>query len=242
MKPHLTPDQLEAFGEEMDALRQRILADLGEDDAAYIRGIVKRQQRLEVLGRALFYLPPAWPLAVAALSASKILENMEIGHNVMHGQYDWMGDPHLNSRIYEWDNVCPSEQWKYSHNYIHHTFTNILGKDRDIGYGILRMDEDQPWHPYYLGNPLYAFLLMVFFEWGVAMHDLEVENIVKGKRELAEEVREICERYDLPYNTGRLGKQLFSVASKICRMALPPRRTPEHEPARETVDPQPAAA
>ena len=114
---------------------------------------------------------------------------MEIGHNVMHGQYDWMGDPGLNSRMYEWDNVCPSEQWKYSHNYIHHTYTNILGKDRDIGYGILRMDEDQPWHPYYLGNPLYAFLLMVFFEWGVAMHDLEVENIVKGHAQASRRTR-----------------------------------------------------
>ncbi len=109
---------------------------------------------------------------------------MEIGHNVMHGQYDWMGDPGLNSRMYDWDTVCPGEQWKYSHNYIHHTYTNILGKDRDIGYGILRMDEDQPWRPYYLGNPLYAFLLMTFFEWGVALHDLEVENIVAGKRKL----------------------------------------------------------
>ena len=99
----------------------------------------------------------------------------------MHGQYDWMGDPGLNSRMYEWDTVCPGEQWKYSHNYIHHTYTNILGKDRDIGYGILRMDEDQPWRPYYLGNPLYAFLLMTFFEWGVALHDLEVENIVAGQ-------------------------------------------------------------
>ena len=111
---------------------------------------------------------------------------MEIGHNVMHGQYDWMGDPALNSRMYEWDTVCPSEQWKYSHNYIHHTYTNILGKDRDIGYGILRMDEDQKWHPYYLGNPVYAFLLMMFFEWGVLLHDLEVENIVAGKRTWAD--------------------------------------------------------
>jgi fatty acid desaturase len=82
--------------------------------------------------------------------------------------------------------VCPSEQWKYSHNYIHHTYTNVLGKDRDIGYGILRMDEDQQWRPYYLGNPVYAFLLMVFFEWGVALHDLEVDRIAAGEKTWAE--------------------------------------------------------
>jgi len=344
----LTDEQLDAFGEELDAIRQRVLADLGEEDAAYIRNVVKRRQQFEIAGRAMFYLPPLWPLAVASLSVSKILDNMEIGHNVMHGQYDWMGDPGLNSRMYDWDTVCPGEQWKYSHNYIHHTYTNILGKDRDIGYGILRMDEDQPWKPYYLGNPVYALLLMLFFEWGVALHDLEVENIVAGKRklednkplypglirkirnqtikdyllfpaltgplfpltlagnatanlvrniwafniifcghfpagvatfsqeecedetrghwyyrqllgsanitggklfhvmsgnlshqiehhlfpdlparrypELSVEVQEICERYGLQYNTGRLSKQLFSVASKICRMALPDRK------------------
>ena len=182
----LTPQQLEAFGAEMDAIRQRIIDELGEEDATYIRNVVKTQRTLEIAGRALFYVPPAWPLAVAALSVSKILDNMEIGHNVMHGQYDWMGDPSLNSRKYEWDNVCPSEQWKYSHNYIHHTYTNILGKDRDIGYGILRMDEDQKWRPYYLGNPVYATLLMLFFEWGVLLHDLEVERIVAGERTWAD--------------------------------------------------------
>ncbi|HSJ19208.1 MAG TPA: acyl-CoA desaturase [Nocardioidaceae bacterium] len=182
----LTPEQLEAFGAEMDAIRQRIVDELGEEDATYIRNVVKAQRALEVAGRAMFYLPPAWPLAVAALSVSKILDNMEIGHNVMHGQYDWMGDPGLNSRMYEWDNVCPSEQWKYSHNYIHHTYTNILGKDRDIGYGVLRMDEDQKWRPYYLGNPVYATLLMIFFEWGVLMHDLEVDRIVAGERTWAD--------------------------------------------------------
>ena len=130
----------------------------------------------------MFYLPPLWPAAVASLSVSKILDNMEIGHNVMHGQYDWMGDPGLNSRMFEWDTMAPSENWKYGHNYMHHTYTNIVGKDRDVGYGILRMDDDQEWHPAYLGNPVYAFLLMVFFEWGVALHDLEVEKIRSGER------------------------------------------------------------
>jgi NADPH-dependent stearoyl-CoA 9-desaturase len=178
----LTPEQLEEFGREMDEIRQRVVDDLGQKDADYIRSVIKAQRAFEGAGRALFYLPPAWPLAVASLGFSKILDNMEIGHNVMHGQYDWMGDPELNSRMYEWDTVCPSDQWKYSHNYIHHTYTNILGKDRDIGYGILRMDKDQKWSPYYLGNPVYAFLLMTFFQWGVLLHDLEVERIWSGER------------------------------------------------------------
>ena len=81
------------------------------------------------------------------LAASKILDNMEIGHNVMHGQYDWMGDPALTGRNFEWDSACPSDQWRHSHNYMHHTHTNIVGMDRDIGYGILRMSEDQRWKP-----------------------------------------------------------------------------------------------
>jgi len=187
--PELTPDQVEAFGAEIDEIRRRVMADLGEDDANYIYNVIKTQRAFEVAGRTLLwfgFLPPAWVAGVAALSVSKILDNMEIGHNVMHGQYDWMGDPALRSDEFEWDTVCPSEQWRYSHNYIHHTFTNILGKDRDIGYGILRIDPEQKWHPYYLGNPLYATLLMFFFEWGVLMHDLEAERIVAGERTWAD--------------------------------------------------------
>jgi fatty acid desaturase len=185
----LTPEQIESFGEELDAIRQRVLADLGERDADYIRKVIRAQRRLEVTGRGLMFaglLPPAWLGAVAALSLSKILDNMEIGHNVMHGQYDWMKDPELTSKGFEWDTACPGDQWRHSHNYMHHTHTNIVGKDRDIGYGILRMSEDQRWHPYYLGNPLYAALLAIFFQYGVAVHDLELERVSAGKASLGE--------------------------------------------------------
>jgi NADPH-dependent stearoyl-CoA 9-desaturase len=187
--PQLTPDQIDALGEELDELRNRILADLGERDAEYIRRIIKAQRGLEISGRALLFagfLPPAWLAGVSALSLSKILDNMEIGHNVMHGQYDWMKDPALDSKRFEWDTACPSEQWRYSHNYMHHTHTNVLGKDRDIGYGVLRMSEDQPWRPRDLGNPLYAFVLMALFQWGVAVHDLEFERIEAGEVSLAD--------------------------------------------------------
>lgn len=181
----LSYEQVEEIGRELDELRARVVADLGAADREYIYRVIKAQRGFEVAGRGLMYLgflPPFWLAAVGALGISKILDNMEIGHNVMHGQYDWMREPGLNSRVFEWDTVCPADQWRHSHNYMHHTYTNIVGRDRDIGYGILRMDEGQKWNPYYLGNPVYAFALMTFFEWGVMLHDLEVENIVSGKR------------------------------------------------------------
>jgi NADPH-dependent stearoyl-CoA 9-desaturase len=180
----LTPAQLDAFGAEVDAIRQRVIEDRGERDVAYIRRVIKVQRGLEVAGRGLLFvgfLPPAWLAGTTALSLSKILDNMEIGHNVMHGQFDWTNDPELSAKGFEWDTACPGDQWRHSHNYMHHTHTNILGKDRDIGYGILRMSEDQKWRPYYLGNPLYAAALAAFFQYGVAMHDVEFDRIATGE-------------------------------------------------------------
>lgn len=185
----MTPEMAEEFGRELDAVRERVVADLGERDATYIRRVIKAQRALEVGGRGLLFagiLPPAWIAGTAMLAASKILDNMEIGHNIMHGQYDWMGDPALTGRNFEWDSACPSDQWRHSHNYMHHTHTNIVGMDRDIGYGILRMSEDQRWKPYFLGNPVYAFLLMVFFQYGVALHELETERITSGQISIAD--------------------------------------------------------
>ena len=181
----LSAESVEIIGRELDAIRDRVRADLGTADRDYILRVVRTQRRLELAGRGLMFLgflPPAWLAGVAALSASKILDNMEIGHNVMHGQYDWMRDDMLHSSSFEWDNVCPSDQWRHSHNYMHHTYTNILDLDRDIGYGLLRMEYAQKWTPLRLGNPVYAFALMMLFEWGVMMHDLEYDNVLKGKR------------------------------------------------------------
>ena len=140
----LTPEQAEAFGRELDALKERVIADFGERDTTYIRRIIKAQRGLEIAGRALLFggiFPPFWLAGTAMLGVSKILDNMEIGHNVMHGQYDWTGDPALSSKNFEWDTACPADQWRHSHNYMHHTYTNIVGMDRDVGYGILRMSE-----------------------------------------------------------------------------------------------------
>jgi linoleoyl-CoA desaturase len=180
---------VESFGAELDAIRLRVLADLGAEDVDYIRRIIRWQRGLEVAARGMLQLallPPLWLGGVIALSLSKILDNMEIGHNLMHGQYDWTGDPTLASGTFEWDNVCPGDQWRHSHNFMHHTHTNILGKDRDLGYGVLRISSHQEWSPKDLGNPVYAFLLAVLFQWGVMLHDLEIERIHGGERRWGE--------------------------------------------------------
>jgi fatty acid desaturase len=65
---------------------------------------------------------------------------------------------------------------------MHHTFTNVVGMDRDLGYGLLRMADDQPWHLRNLPQPLYAVGLMLLFEWGIAVHDIELDRILTGQR------------------------------------------------------------
>lgn len=195
-QPHLTPEQIESLGQELDEIRTQVIADLGTADASYIRRSVRLQARLELCGRALFFLgflPPAWVAGVACLTIARLLNTNEIGHNVLHGQYDWMRDPSLDSQTYEWSELPTSKDWRHSHNFMHHTYTNILGRDRDIGFGIIRMSKDQKWHPYYLGNPIYAGLLMLFIDWGFALHDLEVDRIIRGECKLSEK-REVLGR------------------------------------------------
>lgn len=181
----LSEKELDAFGKKLDDLRERTLAKIGEKDAKYIRKIQAWVRGTEVAGRGLLFggvLPPLWLAGTALLGASKILENMELGHNVMHGQYDWMNDPELNSRTYDWDNVAPAKGWQRTHNYQHHTYTNILGMDKDIGYGLLRLFPEQRWTPRYKKQPIHAFLLAAFFQYGVAMHDVDTDAIAKGRK------------------------------------------------------------
>jgi NADPH-dependent stearoyl-CoA 9-desaturase len=190
----LTPEQLEQLGRELDALHEEVFADLGERDARYIRSTIRFHRQLVIAARLLLLRSdkrPLWLAGTAALSLAKILENMEIGHNVMHGQWDWMNDPDINSQSWDWDTASPADAWRHSHNYEHHTFTNIRGKDRDLGYEIMRIDPHQRWHPVYLLQPLYNLLLMGFFEWGVAMHDLNFEAIRKGEKPKAKALAEL---------------------------------------------------
>jgi linoleoyl-CoA desaturase len=190
----LTTDELDRFGEALDALRARTVATLGESDARYIRNIVKAVRYTGAAGRLLLFVGAVvggafvpgvlWPACIAGtalLALSKILENMELGHNVIHGQYDWMGDPKLNGKSYEWDIAGTSDNWRKTHNFKHHTYTNVRGLDDDIGYGLLRIFPEQRWRPFYLMQPVIAVVFALLFEWGVAIQDLRLGRWLAGK-------------------------------------------------------------
>jgi linoleoyl-CoA desaturase len=185
----LSAAELQAFGDELDAVRARHLASLGAADARYIRRIVATVRWTGVAGRTLLFLGafvhsvlvPAWIAGVVLLALSKILENMELAHNVIHGQYDWMGDPSLQGKTYEWDIVGTAESWRKTHNFRHHTYTNVRGLDDDIGYGLLRIFPEQRWHPFFLTQPFVAVVFALLFEWGIAIQDLRVGRLLNRK-------------------------------------------------------------
>ncbi len=176
---HLTTTDIEALGNELDSIRSDIEESLGERDAAYIRRTIKFQRTLEVASRLLIGCSRSrvgWALGTMSLAFAKSVENMEIGHNVSHGQWDWMNDPEIHSTTWEWDMVAVSSQWRYSHNYRHHVFSNVVGVDDDLGFGVIRVTRDEPWRLEHLFQPLRNLLLASIFEWGIALHGIHSER------------------------------------------------------------------
>lgn len=182
---HLNPEQTAEFGRRVDEIRREVMDSLGEQDAKYIYKIRNFVRYSEIASRGMLmfggWIPPVWVIGTGLLGISKIVENMELGHNVMHGQFDWLNDPSLNGANYDWDTMATGDDWKYTHNYVHHTYTNIVGKDHDVGYGLLRVSESQKWEPRFLFNIPLAIQLMVFFEWYVGVQNLHLEDALVYK-------------------------------------------------------------
>ncbi|MGW0044069.1 fatty acid desaturase family protein [Rhodococcus sp. NPDC003348] len=193
---HLTEADIEALGRELDAIRRDVEESRGERDARYLRNTIRLQRSLEIGGRAVLFgsrKRPLWLLGAGMLGVAKIIENMELGHNVMHGQWDWMNDPEVHSANWEWDNAGPSAHWKQTHNYLHHKYTNILGMDDDVGYGLLRVTRDQRWKPFNAGNVVYNTVLALAFQYGVAAQHLELGKVAKGRDDREETKRKLRE-------------------------------------------------
>ena len=173
------------MAQELGDLEQRTRVKIGQSDANYIRRVRAFVWATEAAGRLMLlaaWFPPAWIVGALLLGVSKIVDNMELGHNVMHGQFNFMNDPDFNGERFEWDNTCPASEWRHAHNYVHHTYTNVIGMDRDFGYGLLRLSNDLRWswlHPFQL---LWTALLALLFEWFVAVHDMQLDKLITGRR------------------------------------------------------------
>ena len=202
----LTESQISALGHDLDAIRQGVLDTRGARDAAYIHRIITIQRSLELSGRILLQASSKRAALIAgtiALTTAKILDNMEIGHNVLHGQWDWMRDPRIHSSTWEWDYATPASLWKRSHNQVHHAYTNILGLDNDLGYGIMRVDEAQPWRPRHLVQPVVNVLNALVFEYGIATYDLELGRLHRGETTRSPRFRE-----DVQLTLRKVGRQV----------------------------------
>jgi linoleoyl-CoA desaturase len=193
---HLTDADIDNLAVELDAIRLDIEDSRGERDARYIRGTIAAQRALEIAGRLMLTASSkrlAWWAGTATLGLAKIIENMEIGHNVMHGQWNWMNDPEIHSSTWEWDMSGASKHWRFTHNFQHHKYTNILGMDDDVGYAILRVTRDQPWKRYNIGNLLFNTTLALGFEWGIGLQPIEFGKILKGGSDRETTLRQIHE-------------------------------------------------
>ncbi|SIS15787.1 fatty acid desaturase family protein [Williamsia sterculiae] len=182
---HLTDADVDQLATELDAIRRDVESSRGVRDATYLRRTIVAQRLLEVGGRVALLRSgrrSRWAVGTAMLSLAKIIENMELGHNVMHGQWDWMNDPEVHSTSWEWDMMCASADWKHSHNFIHHKYTNVLGMDHDVGYRLLRVTRDDPWQPKNLLQPFSNLFLAATFEWGIGLHDLELKSVIAGTK------------------------------------------------------------
>ncbi len=223
---HLSSEEIEALGRELDAIRTEVLTSRGERDYRYIHSIIRLQRGLEISSRTLLYFGArnrtAWAIGAGVLGVAKILENMELGHNIMHGQWDWMNDPEIHSTTWEWDLVGNSADWKHTHNHLHHKFTNIVGMDDDVGFGVLRVTRDVPWQPKFAANVLVNTVLMMGFEWGIGLQAVKLGDALPGskapaqdrlraRRFLAKAGRQILKDYILfPVLAGPGGRQALT--------------------------------
>ncbi|WP_019202606.1 acyl-CoA desaturase [Tsukamurella sp. 1534] len=193
---HLDDADIEQLARELDAIRSDVESSLGDRDARYIRGVIRAQRVLEASGRlTLLGSKNRWMWAAGAgmLGVAKIIENMELGHNIIHGQWDWMNDPEIHSTTWEWDMACPSAHWKHSHNFLHHKYTNVVGKDLDVGYGVLRVTRDEEWEAKRSAQFLNNLFLGLTFEWGIALHDIELAEAIAGNKPWPQTRRQLRE-------------------------------------------------
>lgn len=184
-------DQLEALARDLRQAGDDTFARIDESDHKYMRRVIRAALWCEIAGRGCLFLShllPFWLSGVSLLALSKILDNMEVGHNVMHRQYEATGDPDLAADRYELDAVPTSAGWRHAHNRVHHGRTGIVGEDEDVG--MLRLGPERPWRPVHLLQPLVALVTALFSQWAVAAQNIGLGHWFQRRKTLPSLLRD----------------------------------------------------
>lgn len=180
--PHETTAGL---ADELQALYQETRSKMGAADLAHIRAVTAYGQainarRLELLRDGG---PRATSRAIVLETLYRLLQFSELGHNILHGSYDDLpGNGQYHSDRYHWDfNVDPT-QWKVMHHEGHHPNTNIVGKDHDLGYSVLRGQAAQDWFGHHAVQVLLFGAASPFFTQLAPFLIANITRQVEGKR------------------------------------------------------------
>ncbi len=168
-------DRYRALGEELDALKARVTAEVGEKDVRYVRGMRAVSRLFEATGRVLLHVsfePVSFLAGVTALWLHKQLEATEIGHSALHGAYDGLpGAKRFQSETFRWDTPIDEASWRNGHNHRHHGNTNVAGRDPDIHFGPVRLTDKTPYHRVHrIGLPFSLFVLFPNFAFLMNLH------------------------------------------------------------------------
>ena len=173
IKKHNNFNDFKAFADDLDAIRRRVEAEIGPDDLAYIERVDRFSSAMEVVGRVLIHVsmdPVTFTAGVGALWLHKQLQATEVGHTALHGAFDKIeGADRYQSKTYRWATPIDEESWRYVHNVRHHQYTNVAGKDPDIHFGPIRLNDHTPWAPEHRSQVRRAYLLMANFAFGINM-------------------------------------------------------------------------
>lgn len=207
VRPELEHDRYRAFGADLDALKKRTFAEVGEEDVKYVKSLDRFSVAMEVVGRVLIHVswePISFLAGVGCLFVHKQLQAAEIGHTSLHGAYDKFADaPELHSKTYSWDVPIDEESWRLGHNVKHHGNTNVAGKDPDIHFGPARLTHQTEWAPrhrwqvpFVLGVlfPNFGFLMNFHF---TGVHDVLFGEAHGGKLDVLPDLSPASKRLAL---------------------------------------------
>lgn len=175
-----------AFAGELDALHGDVKARLGEEDVAHIKKVEQVARFSEIVGRLMIHFsldPVTWSAGVFALFLHNQLHATEIGHSALHGCWDGIAGAELfYSKSFKWKSPIDEESWKKEHNILHHQYTNILGKDPDLSYGMIRAAEKVPWVPYHLIQVTQFVWTAPIFLWVIASYATGLNDALHKER------------------------------------------------------------